>query len=72
MDQWDAVALRKRLDVLDVLLADLPESGRRWDADPPLPPEKDAHLSHRLEHGNVGLQKDPIERADLEGYVVPQ
>lgn len=71
LDQWNAVAFREALDLRDLRLPDLPEGGRGWETESSLPPKKAAYLSHRLEPGDISLQEDSIERADLEGHVIP-
>src|SRR2546426_7910155 len=49
MNDGDPAALGELVDLSDVGIADFAERGGGGDVELPLPPQEDAHLSHRLE-----------------------
>jgi SAM-dependent methyltransferase len=68
----DLVGLGEAIDVFDVAVTDLAERRRRRDREPPLPAQKPAHLTDRLQFGDIALQEEPVHRPARQRGVIPQ
>jgi len=62
----------KMMDGTDVQLANFAEGGGRRDREVSLPAEKTADVAYGLQLGNVALQENSIDTADVESEVITE
>ena len=62
----------KTMDRTEVVLANLAEGRGRRDREISLPAEKTADVAYRLQLGNVALQENSIDAADVESEVIAE